>query len=149
VRKGDATLLARLNEALFLIKQNGRMDEIYGRHLSALEAEEVPFSAVLKRSLKVLVPVSLGLALMATLVWSMALKRLVDRKTAGLQAALAEVHQLSGLIPICAHCKKVRDDAGYWQAVEGYISEHSEARFSHGLCPDCVKLDFPEFEEAT
>jgi polar amino acid transport system substrate-binding protein len=148
VRKGDAALLARLNEGLFLVKQNGQMDAIYGRHLGALEAAEVPVSMLLSRSWRVLAPVGLGLGLVGVLIWSITLKRLVERRTAHLLAAMAEVRQLSGLIPICAHCKKIRDDAGYWQAVEGYISEHSEARFSHGLCPECVRLDFPEFAEA-
>jgi hypothetical protein len=51
------------------------------------------------------------------------------------------------MLPICAACKKIRDDQGYWQAVERYISEHSEAQFSHGLCPDCMKKLYPEFYE--
>ena len=46
---------------------------------------------------------------------------------------------LSGLLPICASCKKVRDDGGYWNQIEEYISAHSEAEFSHGVCPDCFK----------
>ena len=59
-----------------------------------------------------------------------------------LQRALAEVKQLSGMIPICAWCKKVRDDEGFWEAVETYVAERSEARFSHGICPGCAaKLD--------
>ena len=61
-----------------------------------------------------------------------------------LQAALAQIHQLKGLIPICARCKKVRDDSGFWRQVEEYISRRSEATFSHGLCPDCIERDFPE-----
>ncbi len=56
-----------------------------------------------------------------------------------LQAALQEVRTLSGLLPICAWCKKIRDDRGYWQQIEGYISRHTEAVFSHGICPDCLK----------
>jgi len=54
-----------------------------------------------------------------------------------LQTALAQVKALSGLLPICAECKKVRDDGGYWSQVEAYIEERTEARFSHGLCPIC------------
>ena len=54
-----------------------------------------------------------------------------------LQDALAQVKALSGLLPICAECKKVRDDGGYWRQVEAYIEERTEARFSHGLCPIC------------
>jgi hypothetical protein len=56
-----------------------------------------------------------------------------------LKEALNSVKTLRGLIPICASCKKIRDDEGYWKQVEEYIGTHSEARFSHGLCPDCLK----------
>ena len=54
-----------------------------------------------------------------------------------LQTALDEVKTLSGLLPICAWCKKIRDDAGYWQQIENYIRAHSEAEFTHSICPDC------------
>ena len=54
-----------------------------------------------------------------------------------LQKALAKAKTLSGLLPICASCKKIRDDAGYWHQVEVYIRDHTEVDFSHGLCPDC------------
>ncbi len=54
-----------------------------------------------------------------------------------LEEALAKVKQLQGLIPICSYCKKIRDDRNYWRQVESYLSEHSEAQFSHGICPDC------------
>jgi len=64
---------------------------------------------------------------------------------AELREALTEVKKLSGLVPICAACKKIRDDQGYWQEVEAYISEHSEARFSHSVCPQCAKRLYPEF----
>ncbi len=61
-----------------------------------------------------------------------------------LQKALAEIKQLSGLLPICSGCKKIRDDKGYWNQIEEYISAHSEATFSHGLCPDCLKKLYPD-----
>jgi len=70
----------------------------------------------------------------------------VDSKNK-LQKALAEIKTLSGLIPICASCKKIRDDKGYWGAVESYISEHSGATFTHGICPDCMKKLYPEYCE--
>ena len=54
-----------------------------------------------------------------------------------LELALTQVKQLKGLLPICSYCKKVRDDRNYWQRVETYIAAHSDARFSHGICPDC------------
>lgn len=64
-----------------------------------------------------------------------------------LQAALARVKTLSGLLPICASCKKIRDDAGYWQQVEVYIRDHADVEFSHGLCPECAKKLYPDFFE--
>jgi hypothetical protein len=54
-----------------------------------------------------------------------------------LKEALNNIKQLSGLLPICAHCKKIRDDKGYWNQIEGYIQKYSEASFSHGMCPEC------------
>ena len=60
-----------------------------------------------------------------------------------LQEALAEVKKLSGLLPICASCKKIRDDKGYWNQIEIYIEQHSDALFSHGICPDCLKSLYP------
>ncbi len=62
---------------------------------------------------------------------------------AELRTALGAVKQLTGLLPICANCKKVRDDTGYWNRVEDYISEHTDAKFSHGVCPDCFPKLFP------
>ena len=56
-----------------------------------------------------------------------------------LRNALAKVNQLSGLLPICASCKKIRDDKGYWTQIEGYIRDHSEADFTHGICPECAE----------
>ncbi len=62
-----------------------------------------------------------------------------------LRQALAEVKTLSGLLPICASCKKIRDDRGYWNQIEVYIRDHSQAEFSHGLCPDCARKLYPEY----
>lgn len=56
-----------------------------------------------------------------------------------------EVKILRGFLPICAHCKEIRDDKGFWHQIESYIRDHSEAEFSHGICPKCVKKLYPEF----
>jgi phosphoserine phosphatase RsbU/P len=72
---------------------------------------------------------------------------LADRVHA-LEEALASVKQLQGLLPICSYCKKIRDDQNYWQQVENYISQHSEAQFSHSICPDCYEhLVKPELDQ--
>jgi response regulator RpfG family c-di-GMP phosphodiesterase len=70
----------------------------------------------------------------------------LKKRTQELEQALKEVKVLRGFIPICASCKKIRNDQGYWQLVEAYIREHSEAEFSHGICPDCIKKFFPGVE---
>ncbi|MFH0975961.1 MAG: hypothetical protein V1874_09285 [Spirochaetota bacterium] len=62
-----------------------------------------------------------------------------------LEHALSEVKQLSGLLPICASCKKIRDDSGYWQQLESYFHDHSQVEFTHGLCPDCAAKLYPEY----
>ena len=63
----------------------------------------------------------------------------LSRTMKALQQALEKIKTLNGLIPICSVCKKIRDDKGYWNLLEAYIEEHSNALFSHGLCPDCVE----------
>lgn len=69
-----------------------------------------------------------------------------DRLVAELREALASVKTLRGFIPVCAGCRKVRDDGGYWQAVEEFVRDHTDAQFSHGLCPTCAPLYFPDVE---
>jgi len=64
-----------------------------------------------------------------------------------LQESINEVNTLHGLLPICANCKKIRDDKGYWHDVENYIARHSDADFSHSICPDCMDLLYPELSE--
>jgi hypothetical protein len=71
----------------------------------------------------------------------------LKQKNEALQNALDEIETLRGIIPICANCKKIRDDNGYWNQIEKYIMDHSEAYFSHSLCPDCIKQLYPELED--
>jgi sigma-B regulation protein RsbU (phosphoserine phosphatase) len=69
-------------------------------------------------------------------------------RVAQLQEALSRVNQLQGLLPICSYCKRIRDDHDYWQQVETYMSEHSQATFTHGICPECYEKFFKaELEE--
>lgn len=64
------------------------------------------------------------------------------------EQALQEVRILRGFLPICASCKKIRDDNGYWTQIERYIKDHSEAEFTHSLCPDCARRIYPDFYKA-
>ena len=66
-----------------------------------------------------------------------------ERLVAELQQSLADVRKLGGLLPICAACKKIRDDQGYWNQIEAFITDRSEAKFSHGICPDCAERLYP------
>ena len=74
-----------------------------------------------------------------------ALQQHLSQRVTELQTALAMVKQLSGLLPICSYCKKIRRDGNYWQQLEAYLSEHSEAEFSHGVCPECFEAARKEF----
>lgn len=64
-----------------------------------------------------------------------------------LQLALGEIKTLSGLLPICSSCKKIRDDRGYWNQIEVFIRDHSDAEFSHGICPECIRDLYPDLHE--
>ena len=70
-------------------------------------------------------------------------KNLIEK----LQQALAEVKELRGFFPICSSCKKIRDDNGLWNEIELYIASHSQAEFSHSICPDCEKELYPEYSK--
>ncbi len=95
--------------------------------------------------------------IMHTLVWAIGLAAIVfaarklnkseaerEKIISKLQESISEVKVLSGLLPICASCKKIRDDKGYWNMLEVYIRDHSEAEFSHGLCPECMMKVYPD-----
>ena len=62
-----------------------------------------------------------------------------------LRQALEQVKTLRGIVPICSSCKNIRDDQGYWTQVEAYVRDHTEAEFSHGICPDCIERLYPEY----
>ena len=72
-------------------------------------------------------------------------KRELERKNKELKEALDTIKTLHGILPICSNCKKIRDDKGSWSQVEEYIGKHSEAQFSHGICPECARKLYPEF----
>ena len=75
------------------------------------------------------------------------LQQSLSERVQELMDALSQVKQLQGILPICSHCKKVRNDQNYWQQVEGYISAHTEVQFSHSVCPDCYEtIIVPQIE---
>jgi len=77
------------------------------------------------------------------------LQQKLAERVAELQDALTNVKQLRGLLPICSYCKRIRGDDQYWQQVEGYIADHSDAQFSHGICPSCYATISAELDEVS
>jgi hypothetical protein len=94
-------------------------------------------------------------ALIATTLWTFGFILMVNQRLNAerqetireLQSALEQIRTLRGILPICAHCKKIRDDHGFWEQVEAYVSRHTEAEFSHGICPDCMRTIYPRFHD--
>lgn len=75
------------------------------------------------------------------------MQAVLDDKVKELRLALDQVKTLRGIVPICASCKKIRDDKGYWNQLEVYVRDHTEADFSHGICPDCMTRLYPEIDQ--
>lgn len=74
-------------------------------------------------------------------------RKKLEKTNEDLVKAFAEVKTLRGIIPICSFCKKIRDDEGFWQQVDVYVQHHSEAAFSHSICPECIKKECPDYEK--
>ncbi len=74
-----------------------------------------------------------------------ALEERLAAKVRELQTAMAQIKTLGGIVPICSHCRRIRDDAGYWSQLEAYLAAHSDALVSHGLCPECLAEHYPEY----
>ena len=117
---------------LYLAWQNRR---------NGIMIEHRPVLAILKEVAEIRVELSLA---QQEIQRRKQVEREKEELIAQLQAALSEVKTLRGFLPICANCKKIRDDAGYWQKIEKYIEERSEAKFTHGICPECAKRLYPQ-----
>jgi two-component system cell cycle sensor histidine kinase/response regulator CckA len=119
-----------------------------------ITARKIQLDKLLSRSSVIVFTLAFILSTVIVLLLFKENKTSVERKRAEaereklikeLQDAIARINKLNGLLPICAHCKKIRDDKGYWNQIESYIREHSEAEFSHGICPECAQKLYPEF----
>ena len=110
---------------------------------AAFAAGAVDYITKPVNSVVLLARVSSALTLKQVMDCRKARERELQRSNEELQQALREVKVLRGLIPICASCKKIRNDGGFWQQLEEYLGEHSEAEFSHGLCQTCIKKLYP------
>jgi len=117
---------------IFLTAKTEKQDVIDGINLGAVDYVTKPFN-----STELLARVNNHIELKLS-------KDELQRVNKELTNSLAQIKLLKGLIPICANCKKIRDDTGFWQEVESYISHHTDANFSHGICPDCMKELYPD-----
>jgi DNA-binding response OmpR family regulator len=117
---------------IFVTARADRDDRLTGFLVGGMDYITKPFDAAEVRA-RVSTHVALRVALETQ-------RKLVEE----LRAALDRVKKLEGIIPICARCKSVRTDDGYWKQVEGYLTEFAGLAFSHGLCPDCAKVVYPE-----
>jgi PAS domain S-box-containing protein len=91
-------------------------------------------------------PMERAIFTISDITWRKQAEEEKEKLITELQTTLAEVKTLRGIIPICSNCKKIRDDEGYWQQVEKYIQDRSEAAFSHGICKECAKMLYPDLE---
>ena len=125
---------------IFLTALNEDGDETRGLELGAVDYITKPFNPAIVRA-----RVRNHLELNAQREHLAALAAEREKIIQELKRAIEQVKTLKGIVPICASCKKIRDDKGYWEQVESYVSRHTEAEFSHGICPDCMKALYPEF----
>jgi len=145
VRKGNTELLFEINKALADIKDDGT----YTKILAKWQPKEVVFQTKYQYvKQKVILAVILSVLIITTISGIFLLNEIKKRKKVigDLESALYEVKKLSGLLPICASCKNIRDDKGYWKKIEAYIHEHSGAEFSHSICPECAKKLYPDLD---
>jgi DNA-binding response OmpR family regulator len=119
------SLRTRAIYIILLTARSGREDKIHGLQSGADDYITKPFD---QEELRARVQVGLRV---------LELQGALAERIRQLEEALSRVNQLQGLLPICSYCKKIRNDRNYWQQVEGYISEHTEVQFSHGICPEC------------
>jgi DNA-binding response OmpR family regulator len=120
---------------ILLTARSGREDKIHGLQSGADDYITKPFD---RDELRARVQVGMRV---------LELQGALAHRIRQLEEALSRVNLLQGLLPICSYCKKIRNDRNYWQQVEGYISEHSEVQFSHGICPECyAKFVQPELD---
>jgi DNA-binding response OmpR family regulator len=122
IRKRPQT---RPTYVILLTARRGQEDKIHGLQSGADDYITKPFNHEELRA-----RVEVGFRVLE-------LQRALAQRVRELEDALSRVKTLQGLLPICSYCKKIRNDRNYWQQVEGYISDHSEAQFSHGICPEC------------
>lgn len=120
---------------IFMTALTDTVDEVKGLEVGAVDYITKPIQVE-----TVSARINTHLALHST-------QKQLEEKNLQLQQALKNIKTLKGLIPICANCKQIRDDEGFWHQVEDYIRNHTDAKFSHGLCPDCMESLYPDYHQ--
>ena len=128
-------LLLKDIPVIFITALDNEMQETLGLKLGAVDYIMKPFNAAI---VKLRVKNQLQLKLQ---------RDALALRNTELKEALAQIKTLSGIIPICASCKKIRDDQGYWNQLEVYIRDHSDAEFSHSYCPECITKLYPQYHD--
>lgn len=153
VKKGNKQLLVKINEGLKKIREDGSMERIL-KKWSRKETVYITKEQFNYLLFSIAIAIFALLSLLIILFYIRRIRKInenlnlshikLQKKNQELEEALSKVKLLSGLLPICASCKQVRDDKGYWSQIELYIREHSMVEFSHGICPECAKKLYPE-----
>jgi CheY-like chemotaxis protein len=120
---------------IFMTALTDTVDEVKGLEVGAVDYITKPIKTEI-----VSARINTHLALRNT-------QKQLEERNLQLQHALDNIKTLEGMIPICANCKQVRDDEGFWQQVEVYIRDHTDAKFSHGICPDCMESLYPDYHQ--
>ena len=156
IREGDrdGRLFVIVSGEVDIIKGLGKKNERYVRTLGPLNYfGEMALIDDLVRSASVVAKGETGVLILDQLTlrqdierypaMAFELMRMLSQRIRGIEKTIVDA--IGGLLPICAHCKKIREEDGSWVSIEKYISDHSEAEFSHGLCPDCVTQLYPQY----
>lgn len=149
VQQNDAVLLSIMSKAVNAVARE-KSDTFFQKWISIPFEQRIQWRYLIKYIIIAL------LLLSAILLWNrklsslnrrlLELKQSEEQKNRELMSALDEIKTLEGIVPICSFCKQIRDDKGYWNQVESYVAQHTEAEFSHGICPKCIKQHYPDLE---
>ena len=140
-RKSYKDNIAKASETSFMNKTENRTILTNARHIKEFgwiliveQAEDKALRPIFK-TLVINLAICAGITVFVLLLVLLIIK-----------AYKKKIDTLRGIVPICAYCKQIRDDKGYWNQVEEYVSRHTDAEFSHGICPDCIKKHFPQLD---
>jgi len=149
IRNDDPLLLSIINKAIDSITEKERA-KILSQWISVKYERGFDYNLFWKIIGGIIAVLSVGIYLFTIVSkYNQKLEQInqkLEETVIKLQKAISQVKKLSGLLPICSHCKKIKDDKGYWNQIESYVREHSDAEFTHGICEECAKKYYPEYD---